>query len=135
MASIDGGMQDAALIKGRHGLLSLTGPSGDAHREPLDSVSGSPHSAQKTPLRRGFFLRAQRRSSSLYRTSSGRLDHELLELNRQAGLRRAERSKVPTKVGCRSSQWSPVVGMRTGAVVDYIADLAHYQGDRMGCPA
>ena len=85
MASIDGGMQDAALIKGRHGLLSLTGPSGDAHREPLDSVSGSPHSAQKTPLRRGFFLRAQRRSSSLYRTSSGRLDHELLELNRQAG--------------------------------------------------
>ena len=56
MASIDGGMQDAALIKGRHGLLSLTGPSGDAHREPLDSVSGSPHSAQKTPLRRGFFV-------------------------------------------------------------------------------
>ena len=70
--------------------------------------------------------------------ASGRLDDELLELDRQAGppeSRAVEVASVPTKVGCRSSQWSPVVGMRTGAVVDYIADVAHYQGDRMGCPA
>jgi hypothetical protein len=131
MASIDGGMQDAALIKGRHGLLSLTGPSGDAHREPLDSVSGSPHSAQKTPLRRGFFLRAQRRSSSLYRTSSGRLDHELLELNRQAGppASRAVESRVcPYEGRMPIVSVVPVVGMRTGAVFDYMAAVAHYQG-------
>ena len=63
------------------------------------------------------------------------LHDELLELDRQADLQRTERSNIPTKVGCRSSQLSPDVGMRTVAVVDYIADVAHYQGDRMGCPA
>ena len=65
--------------------------------------------------------------------ASGRFTDELLELDRQADLR--DRAVVPTKVGCRLSQLSPDVGMRTVAVADYIADMAHYQGDRMGCPA
>ena len=66
--------------------------------------------------------------------ASGRFTDELLELD-PAGRPPENRAVVPTKVGCRLSQLSPDVGMRTVAVADYIADMAHYQGDRMGCPA
>ena len=66
---------------------------------------------------------------------SGRFYDERLEGDRQIEPPEGRAVEISTKVGCRSSQLSPDVGMRTVAVVDYIADVAHYQGDRMGCPA